>query len=150
MRIRKTGTVLGGLALGALLSAAAWQAAGTPPVSLLAYGCGDAEDRLGDALAGEPVLATAPDGARVKESYRSCDDDDLFVVAGTSYAYDGTRGTALAHLRADAAAQGWRDGAGTCLTKRVGGTTAYLTLEGPDDGTLWVELVADRDNSDWC
>ncbi|GGW40184.1 hypothetical protein [Streptomyces griseoloalbus] len=34
--------------------------------------------------------------------------------------------------------------------KPVGGTTAYLGVEGPDDGLLHGEIVADHADSQWC
>ncbi|MFI9580616.1 hypothetical protein ACIHCQ_01935 [Streptomyces sp. NPDC052236] len=37
-----------------------------------------------------------------------------------------------------------------CFTKSVGGTTVYLTLESPAEGTLQVEIVADHAGSEWC
>jgi hypothetical protein len=125
---------------------------------LFEYGCGSGEERLGEALAGEAVLdGPAPEGSGGGESYQECDDDDLFVVAGRSYAYTGSRSSALAHYRDLAAASGWRAvsgddgvGGGDCFGKPVGGTTAYLTVEGPAEGVLHVEIVADRGGGDWC
>ncbi|MER5990549.1 hypothetical protein [Streptomyces viridosporus] len=37
-----------------------------------------------------------------------------------------------------------------CFTESMGGTTAYLGVEGPDDGLLHVEIVADRAGSQRC
>ncbi|MES5824404.1 hypothetical protein [Streptomyces sp. RG80] len=114
------------------------------------YGCGDAEERLGEALAKESVLDVPPSSAGAGESYRSCDDDDLFVVAGRSYAYEGSRESALRHYLDVGSTRGWRTAAGDCLAKRIDGTTAYLTVWGPEKGTLDVEITADRAGSRWC
>ncbi|NNN35414.1 hypothetical protein HLK59_34605 [Streptomyces sp. S3(2020)] len=95
-------------------------------------------------------MEAAPDGSRSGESYQECDDDDRFVVAGRSYAYDGSRQSALRHYRDRAAAQGWRAVADDCFSKPVGDTTGYLTVWGPDEGTLQAEIVADRDDGRWC
>ncbi|MEU9915166.1 hypothetical protein [Streptomyces sp. NPDC051001] len=40
--------------------------------------------------------------------------------------------------------------AGDCFAKSVGDTTGYLTVSGPDEGTLQVEITADREDSRWC
>ncbi|MGW0712570.1 hypothetical protein ACWD4G_42690 [Streptomyces sp. NPDC002643] len=37
-----------------------------------------------------------PERAEAREPYEACDDDDLFVVAGREYAYDGDRDAVLA------------------------------------------------------
>lgn len=41
-----------------------------------------------------------------------------------------------------------------CFTKQTGGTTAYLTVTGPDDepddGTVQAEIIADLAGSHWC
>ncbi|MFI6034153.1 hypothetical protein ACIBBD_08290 [Streptomyces sp. NPDC051315] len=127
---------------------------GAPAVYFLTdYGCGDAEDRLAGTLAGEAVLAAEPAGAGREETYRECDDDDLFVVVGARYrAGSAARQDVLAHYRRAAVADGWRPGpVSGCFTKAVGGTTAYLELETPDaDGRFHVEIVADRAGSEWC
>ncbi|MEE1757008.1 hypothetical protein [Streptomyces sp. SP18CS02] len=120
------------------------------------YGCGKQEDRLAETIAGDPVLADGPAGAGEGTPYQGCDDDDLFVYAGKDYPYGASRQGALAHYQESARAHGWRprtapgEAPADCFTKRIGGTTAYLTLEGPDDGALRMEIVADRADSDWC
>ncbi|WP_371579136.1 hypothetical protein [Streptomyces sp. NBC_01314] len=135
-----------------------------PEVSfLMEYGCGDAEDRLGEALAGDAVLDDGPDGVGAGEPYEGCDDDDLFVVAGKSYTYTYTydkgqgRGregdvvaheSALAHYRDVAQAHGWRYRSSGCFDKRIDGTTAYLTIGGPTDGALDVGIIATREYSE--
>lgn len=152
MRMHRVGKTVAALVVaGGLLGTAGYVAVGSPAGNLLfGYGCGAAEERLGEALAGESVLAVPPDGSSSAESYQECDDDDRFVVAGRSYAYDGSRQSALQHYRDRASAQGWRAVAGDCFTKPVGDTTGYLTVGGPDAGTLHVEIIADRDGSRWC
>ncbi|MET7297072.1 hypothetical protein ABZS79_34105 [Streptomyces griseoloalbus] len=124
---------------------------------LTVYGCGEEEDRLAEVMAGEAVLDAAPEGAGREDRYQECDDDDRRVVVGTRYRYDGASGQALRHYGEAAGADGWRpqEGAGgeiapSCFTKSVGGTTAYLGVEGPDDGLLYVEIVADPAKSQWC
>ncbi|WP_225877166.1 hypothetical protein [Streptomyces resistomycificus] len=124
---------------------------------LTVHGCGEGEDRLAEVLAGETVLDAAPEGATREDRFQECDDDDRFVVVGARYRYDGSSREALRHYREAARADGWRPralaGGGTspgCFTKSVGGTTAYLVVEGPDDRLLHVEIVADRANSQWC
>lgn len=92
-------------------------------------------------------------GAGREESYRECDDDDLFVVVGARYrAGAAVREDVLGHYRRAAVADGWQPGAVSgCFTKAVGGTTAYLELEDPDaDGRFPVEIVADRAGGEWC
>lgn len=152
MRMHRVGKTLAALVVaGGLLGTAGYVAVGSPAGNpLFGYGCGDAEERLGEVLAGESVLEVPPDGSRNGESYQECDDDDLFVVAGRSYAYDGSPQSALQHYRDRASAQGWRAVAGDCFTKPVGDTTGYLTVWGPDEGTLQVEITADREDGRWC
>ncbi|MGY0066939.1 hypothetical protein ACWZEH_08910 [Streptomyces sp. QTS137] len=131
---------------------------GLPAVYFLtAYGCGEEEDRLAEAMAHETVLGTSPDGADRASRYRECDDDDRFVVVGTRYRYDGSPKTALRHYREAARADNWRprttDGGETvpgCFTKSVDGTTAYLGVESPEKDVLHVEIVADHAESQWC
>lgn len=153
MRMNRVGISLAAVVAAAgLLGTAAFVVVESPVgYFLFEYGCGDAEDQLGEVLAGESVLEAAPEGSRGGESHRDCDDDDLFVVAGRSYAYEGSSESALEHYRDAASERGWRaTAAGDCFAKRVDGTTAYLTVEGPDEGTLYVEIVADRGDSRWC
>ncbi|MYV52529.1 hypothetical protein GT042_08450 [Streptomyces sp. SID3212] len=108
-------------------------------------------------MAGDPVLGATPAAAEKGEPYRGCDDDDLFVYAGTDYRYGGTRQSVLDHYRESAQANGWRsrpvrgdESVSDCFTKRIGGTTAYLTVQGPENGTVQAEIVADHARSDWC
>ncbi|MFF7146361.1 hypothetical protein [Streptomyces nodosus] len=149
--------------VGALLTAAVAVSGlllvGWPVVHFLTtYGCGEDEERLADLMTGAAgALDTAPEGTGLKKRYRECDDDDRRVVVGTHYRYDGSPTSALAHYRKAAGAAGWQPrttaGGGTvpgCFTKPVGGTTAYLGVEGPDDGLLHVEIIADRAGSQWC
>jgi hypothetical protein len=152
MRIHKVGTSLAGLlAAVGLLGTAAFVAVGAPlGYFLFEYGCGAEEDRFGEVLAGESVLGARPKGAGEGEPYQGCDDDDLFVVAGTSYAYGGPRESVLAHYREAALAEGWQVRAEDCFAKRIDGTTAYLTVEGPTGGSLQIEIIVDRDDSHWC
>ncbi len=124
---------------------------------LTAYGCGEEEDRLAEVMAGSAVLDAAPEGAREEDRYRECDDDDRFVAVGRVYRYRGDEGSAQAFFREAARADGWRprttaDGETVpgCFTASMGGTTAYLYLEGPDGGLLHVEVVADRAGTRWC
>ncbi len=124
---------------------------------LSVYGCGEDEDRLAEVMAGAAMLDTAPEGAAPEDRYRDCDDDDRFVAVGTQYRYGGSLKNALAHYREAAGADGWRpsttaegETVSGCFTKSLGGTTAYLGIEGPDDGLLQVEIVADRAGSQWC
>jgi hypothetical protein len=128
-----------------------------PPAAyfLFAYGCGEAEDRLAGALADEAVLEAAPGGARREETYRGCDDDDLFVGVGAQYQLAGSAAGSpegvLAHYRQAALADGWQARATSgCFTKAVGGTTAYLQVESPVGGRFQVEITADREGSQWC
>ncbi|MGX1885453.1 hypothetical protein [Streptomyces sp. NPDC055287] len=126
---------------------------------LTVYGCGEEEDRLAEVMAGAAVLDAAPEGTdgREKNHYRECDDDDRFVVVGKQYRYDRSSNFALGHYREAARADGWRprttaegETVPGCFTKAMGGTTAYLGVEGPEDGLLHVEIVADRAGSPWC
>lgn len=124
---------------------------------LTVYGCGEEEDRLAGVMAGETVLDAAPEGAGREDRYQECDDDDRFVVVGARYRYDGSPENALRHYGEAARADGWRprtaagdDTAASCFAKPMGGTTAYLDVEGPDDGLLHVEIVADHAKSQWC
>ncbi|MFF3847220.1 hypothetical protein [Streptomyces sp. NPDC002328] len=139
--------------------AAGLVACGAPAVYFLTgYGCGDAEDRLGSALADEAVLVTAPAGAVREESYRTCDDDDLFVTAGSDYRLTAVSSGSpsptdvLGHYRRAALADGWRaHSVPGCFTKEAGGTTAYLSVDEPRDGRYSVGVTADRArSSDWC
>ncbi|MER6188068.1 hypothetical protein [Streptomyces sp. NPDC001652] len=152
MRMHRVGKTLAALvAAGGLLGTAGYVVVGSSAGDLLfGYGCGDAEERLGEVLAAESVLEVPPDGSRGGESYQECDDDDRFVVAGRSYAYEGSPQSAIQHYRDRASAQGWRAVAGDCFAKSVGDTTGYLTVWGPDEGTLQVEITADREDSRWC
>lgn len=138
-------------AFGAVIGVGATLVVSPAGYVLFEYGCGDSEEDLGEALAADAVLDVAPDGAGEKESYESCDDDDLFVVAGHSYTYDGTHEAALAHYREAAQAGGWRQREGDCFSKEIDGTDAYLTVDGPADGSLAVEIVAARESlEDWA
>lgn len=159
MKRLRAGTAAGA-AVAAVL-AAGLVACGAPAVYFLTvYGCGDAEDRLGAALADEAVLdAAPPKGAVREESYRGCDDDDLFVSAGSTYrstasaSGSSSPGSVLGHYRQAALAHGWRPHSAVsgCFTKEVGGTTAYLSVEEPQDGRYSVDITADRArSSDWC
>ncbi|MFC5953612.1 hypothetical protein ACFP51_03625 [Streptomyces pratens] len=131
---------------------------GLPAVYFLAvYGCGEEEDRLAAAMADEPVLGTAPEGADRASRYQECDDDSLFVSVGAQYRYAGSPKTALRHYREAAQADSWRphttaDGEPVpgCFTKAVGGTTAYLTVKGPGKGVLEVGIIGDHEKSEWC
>ncbi|MER6530773.1 hypothetical protein [Streptomyces sp. NPDC001508] len=131
---------------------------GLPAVCFLAaYGCGEDEGRLADVMAGAAVLDTAPEGADPEDRYRECDDDDRRVVVGTQYRYGGSAKSVLAHYQEAARADGWQPRTTAegrtvpgCFTKSMGGTTAYLGTEGPDDGLLHVEIVADRAGSQGC
>ncbi len=126
--------------------------AGLPALYFLTvHGCGEEEDRLAEVMSGETVLDAAPEGAGRKDRYQECDDDDRFVVVGARYRYDGSSENALRYYGEAARADGWRPRtAPGCFTKPMGGTTAYLGVEGPDDGLLHVEIVADRAKSQWC
>ncbi|MFF3939205.1 hypothetical protein [Streptomyces phaeofaciens] len=124
---------------------------GWPVVSFLAsYGCGDREDRLAEVVAGEAVLGDGLKGATAEESYRECDDDDRFVVVGARYRYGGSVDSVLEHYGRAARDEGWAASGSGCFAKDLGGTTAYLTVEGPDDGRFHVEIVADAEGSPWC
>ncbi|MFC5850895.1 hypothetical protein ACFPZI_03285 [Streptomyces chlorus] len=131
---------------------------GLPAVYFLtAYGCGGEEDRLAEAMAGEAVLGTAPEGADRASRYQGCDDDDLFVTVGTQYQYAGSPKTALRHYREAAQADSWwprttADGEKLpeCFTKPVDGTTAYLSVEILEKGVLHVDIIADHAESEWC
>ncbi|MBQ0829379.1 hypothetical protein J5Y05_23220 [Streptomyces sp. RG38] len=97
------------------------------------------------------MLGTAPEGARPQGRYRGCDDDDRRVVAGAGHRYGGSAEQVLRYYDEAAPAAGWR---GTevpgCFAKEVDGTTAYLTVEGPEGGVLLVEVLADREASAMC
>ncbi|MFJ3665775.1 hypothetical protein ACIPSE_04905 [Streptomyces sp. NPDC090106] len=157
MHMRKVGMGLGAaVAVGGLLGVGALVAVKSPVGELLLrYGCGGDEEQLGELLAAEGVLEDAPDGAALDgDTYRTCDDDDLFVAVGRTYAYSGSRASALDHYRA---AQGWNTVGGPgdgCFSRPVGvlagDVTAYLTVDGPREGTLRVEIIADRGGSAWC
>ncbi|PWJ07582.1 hypothetical protein DKG34_08985 [Streptomyces sp. NWU49] len=91
-----------------------------------------------------------------EDRYRDC-GDDRFVAVGTRYRYGGSPKNALAHCREAAGADGWRpsttaegETVSGCFTESMGGTTAYLSVEGPDDGLLHVEIVADCAGSQRC
>ncbi|SCF92294.1 hypothetical protein GA0115259_104884 [Streptomyces sp. MnatMP-M17] len=124
---------------------------------LFTYGCREEEDRLAEALAGDPVLDAPPTGAGKAETYKGCDDDDLFVWVGTEFPYDASRQSVLVHYRETARANGWQPQAtdadgrpSDCFTKRIGGTTAYLSVYGPDNGKAGVGITADQAGSEWC
>ncbi|WP_232839097.1 hypothetical protein [Streptomyces triticisoli] len=147
-----------GLLLAAAVAVSGLLLVGLPALYFLTvYGCGEDEDRLAEVMAGAAVLDTAPEGADPEDRYRGCDDDDRFVVVGTQYRYDGSSKNALAHYRRAARADGWRprttaegETVSGCFTKSMGGTTAYLSIDGPDDGLLEVGIVADHAGSQWC
>ncbi len=132
--------------------------AGLPALYFLTvHGCGEEEGRLAGVMAGETVLDAAPEGADQRDRYQECDDDDRFVVVGARYRYHGSPEDVLRHYEEVARADGWRprtaagdEKAPGCFTKPMGGTTAYLGVEGPDDGLLHVEIVADHAKSQWC
>jgi len=147
-----------GFLLAGIVAVSALVLVGLPALYFLTfYGCGEEEDRLAEVMAGEAVLDAGPEGAGQGDFYRECDDDDRFVVAGVEYRYGGSRESALAHYWKAAQADGWRprttaggEPVPGCFTKSVGGTTAYLGVEDPDDGVLQVGIVADRAGSEWC
>lgn len=118
---------------------------------VMEYGCGPTEERLGEALAGDPVLDAGVEEARAEESYQECDDDDLNVVAGKAYRYGGDRESVLVHYRDAARAHGWRYRTSACFTKSIDGSVASLILEGLTDGSLQVEIIAaDGATEHWC
>ncbi|GGZ14479.1 hypothetical protein GCM10010387_03240 [Streptomyces inusitatus] len=119
---------------------------------VLVYGCGEREDRLAAALAEDPALNAAPDGARKGESYRECDDDDLFVSVGAEFSHEGSSKDPLARHREAARAGGWRPSGGDpdCYTKRLDGTTAYLSVDAPSAAKVELSITADRQGSEWC
>ncbi|GAA2239347.1 hypothetical protein GCM10010232_27860 [Streptomyces amakusaensis] len=118
---------------------------------VLTYGCGDREDRLAAALAGDPALNAAPDGARKGESYRECDEDDLFVSVGTEFAHEGSPKDPLAPHLGAARAEGWRPVAGfDCYSKRLDGRTAYLTVDAAGAGRVEVSITANHEGDEWC
>lgn len=50
-----------------------------------------------------------------------------------------------------AQAHGWRYRTSDRFTRSIDGAVASLTLEGPADGSLHVEIVAAREDSEpWC
>nr|WSZ97443.1 hypothetical protein OH820_18875 [Streptomyces sp. NBC_00857] len=120
------------------------------------YGCGEAETRLAEAMAADPVLDAGPGDASKGELYKECDDDDLFVSVGTEYPYSAPRQNNPGHYIEAAQAKGWQslvrsedDSLPECFTKRIDGTTAYLTVDGTGGGTR-LEITADRGGSEWC
>lgn len=142
-----------GIAAAGIVAAVGLVIVGAPVgYFLVGYGCGADEERLGEALARDPVLDDGPDGAEERESYQECDDDDLFVVAGKAYAYEGeSRESVLVHYRDAAQAHGWRHRVDDCFSKRIDGTVAYLSVEGLADGAFEVSILADRDDTgSWC
>ncbi|GHE32217.1 hypothetical protein [Streptomyces capitiformicae] len=56
------------------------------------------------------------------------------------------------HYRDTARAHGWLvHPAGDCFSKRIDGTVAYPSVEGPADGAFQVDIIADRDDTGpWC
>ncbi|KUO21106.1 hypothetical protein [Streptomyces dysideae] len=153
MRMHRVGRSLAGLVAAAgLAGTAAFVVAGSPVgYFLFEYGCGSEEEKLGDVLAEESVLDAQPEEFGEPDPYQHCDDDDLFVVAGKSYSYGGSRDSVLAHYREAAPAKGWKPRSEDCFAKRIDGTTAFLMVEGPADGTVEIAITADRDDSgDWC
>ncbi|MFF8957921.1 hypothetical protein [Streptomyces sp. NPDC014894] len=154
MAIRNVRLTATGLATAAALLVVALPAG----YFLVSYGCGDREDRLAAALAGDPVLDAVPDGAGKREEYRSCDDDDLFVSVGESFSYGDSRAVVLGHYREAARANGWRPHTSSggkpvpdCFTKRLDGTTAYFDVTVADGGPVELSITADHQDADsWC
>ncbi|MFC8449671.1 hypothetical protein [Kitasatospora sp. NPDC057223] len=114
-----------------------------------------AADRLGSALAKEPVLAAHPAGSEpVSGGTSSCDADDGHVEAWQDYRLSIPDAEALAFYRDAAVGGGWRPVEGRrspCYAKEVGGSTAYLYTGRPTEGDLFaVTITADTDGSPWC
>ncbi|MGW0842119.1 hypothetical protein ACWD26_18475 [Streptomyces sp. NPDC002787] len=141
-----------GVWAAAVMVVMALMAAGSPVgYFLFVYGCGQEEERFGDVLAGDPVLDDSVVGARAEESYQECDDDDLFVVVGKRYRHDGDRKGVLVRYRDAAQAHGWRYRTSDCFTKSIDGAVASLMLDAPADGSVYVEIVSARGDSEpWC
>ncbi|MFG2821302.1 hypothetical protein ACGFX4_17980 [Kitasatospora sp. NPDC048365] len=116
--------------------------------------CTGADDRLGERLARESVLAAPGDGLRrVDLTVYPCDEDDAHVELSAGYRVDGTG--AETRYRAALVREGWRPldlewPTRHCWVKDTAGTTAYLRLRPVSEAEVAVVVRATRGGGDWC
>jgi hypothetical protein len=161
---------------------------GTVPacsVAVPAYGCSDRDEKFASALPKLDIFQAHPNHVVELESYSGCDADDGFAYAGTKYLVPLNRNELLDFYRVAAKEDDWRfDGdraspavdhalvtsaGGSCYSKEIDGTTAYLRVWFPGDlgdtaaaaapsaatGTssqsvYGVEITASHDGEAWC
>ncbi|MEV0149385.1 MULTISPECIES: hypothetical protein [unclassified Nonomuraea] len=135
MRVRRSrfGRIVAGAAGTALLlGGLAYTTLGTST----GPGCGATEAGIVPVLAAQKILTTHPDGAVVRDRHAGCFADDPFPYAGRSYEFPGTREEYTSFYDTAARTDGWRPVVGdessqdVCYTKRIGETTAFLSLGG--------------------
>jgi hypothetical protein len=81
-----------------------------------------------------------------------CDEDEENAWAGRDLAFAGSSASVLDYYTVHAVGAGWTPSPSTwddppalCMSRPLGSTTAYLTVEvdGPDEG-VWLEADADE------
>jgi len=148
MRIMRGLAAIGTTVL--VLGVASWTSTGS------VYDCSAAEDRLGAALAQDPLFTAPPAGVeRVSVKIRPCDEDDGHVEVAGRYRPAPGVPDAEQRFRASLDGHGWRArpserGAARCWSKETAGTTAYLRLKRSNGRGLAVVLYADRQGTEWC
>jgi hypothetical protein len=114
-----------------------------------------AADRLGSAVAKEPVLAAHPAGSEpLSGGTASCDADDGHVEAWQDYRLSVPEAEALAFYREAAVGGGWRPVEGhrsPCYAKEVGGSIAYLLTGRSYEGDRFtLSIRADTEGTPGC
>lgn len=153
-------------------------------VAVPSYGCSDRDEKFAPALRKLSIFKAYPGHVVELDSYSGCDQDDGFAYAGTKYLAPLGRSGILDFYRVAAVKEDWHfDGdrasppagalvisaGGSCYSKAVDGTTAYLRIWFPGDlgdtggapvpspakGTssqsvYGVEVMASHDHEAWC
>lgn len=153
-------------------------------VSLPGYGCSGRDEKFAPTLLKLGIFQAYPNRVAELDSYSGCDPDDGFAYAGKRYLVPLGRKEILDFYRVAAKKEDWRfdsdraspasealvtSAGGSCYSKAVDGTTAYLRIWFPGDlgdtagaaasspatGTspqslYGVEITASHDHEAWC
>jgi hypothetical protein len=149
------------------------------------YGCSDRDIKFAPTLQKLAIFQSHPDRIVELDSYSGCDPDDGFAYAGKKYRAALGRDEVIDFYRVVATKDDWRfdssnappatdralptSAGGTCYSKTVDGTTAYLRIWFPGDlgdtaggplpspavgasaqSVYGVEVTASHDHEAWC
>lgn len=154
-------------------------------VAVPAYGCSDRDERFAPTLQKLSIFKAYPNHVVELDSYSGCDPDDGFAYAGKKYLVPLERKEVLGFYHVTAQEEDWRfdsahaspaadqalvtSAGGSCYSKAVDGTTAYLRIWFPGDlgdtegagvpspatgrssqSVYGVEVTASHDHDAWC